>query len=204
MAFDPRTPVVVGVGQVVVRPDPATEPAQRPEPVVLMARALQRAAEDCDGAAPGADAPAGRTLVHRAGSLRVVSPLGWHTRNPALQVAGRLGFAEGDEPPELMLSSVGGNSPQALMHDACRAISRGDLDVVLVTGAEALYTRALSRREPSKAPLAWSTQPHDTPEPVSFGTDKPGASDLEVAARPAAARPRLPAFRERAACRVRV
>ncbi len=80
-----------------------------------------------------------------------------------------------------MLSSVGGNSPQALMHDACRAIGRGDLDVVLVTGAEALYTRVLSRRDPSKAPLAWSTQPDDTPEPVTFGTDKPGASALELA-----------------------
>ena len=181
MAPDPRTPVVVGVGQVVVRPDPATEPAQRPEPVELMARAILRAAEDCDGAAPGADAPAGRTLVRRAGSLRVVSPLGWHTRNPALQVAGRLGFAEGEGPPELMLSSVGGNSPQALMHDACRAIGRGDLDVVLVTGAEALYTRALSRRDPSKTPLTWSTQPDDTPEPVSFGTDKFGSSELELA-----------------------
>ena len=79
-----------------------------------------------------------------------------------------------------MLSSVGGNSPQALMHDACRAIGRGDLDVVLVTGAEALYTRALSRRDPSKTPLTWSTQPDDTPEPVSFGTDKFGSSELEL------------------------
>jgi acetyl-CoA C-acetyltransferase len=180
MALDPRTPVVVGVGQVVVRPDPATEPSQRPEPVELMAEALLEAAADCDGAAPGGGAGAGRALLRRAGSLRVVSPLGWRTRNPALQVAGRLGFAEGDEPAELMLSSVGGNTPQALMHDACRAISRGDLDVVLVTGAEAMYTRALSRRDRSKAPLAWATQPDDTPEPVTFGVDRPGSSDLEV------------------------
>ena len=118
MALDPRTPVVVGVGQVVVRPDAATAPAQRPEPVELMAEALFKAAEDCDGTAPGAGAPAGRALLQRAGSLRVVSPLGWHTHNPALQVAARLGFAEGDEPSELMLTSVGGNTPQALMHDA--------------------------------------------------------------------------------------
>ena len=145
-----------------------------------MAEALIRAAEDCDGAAPGAGAPAGQALLRRAGSLRVVSPLGWHTRNPALQVAGRLGFAEGDEPSELMLTSVGGNTPQALMHDACRAISRGDLDVVLVTGAEAMYTRALSRRDRSKAPLSWATQPDDTADPVPFGVDKPGSSDLEV------------------------
>jgi acetyl-CoA C-acetyltransferase len=180
MTLDPRTPVVVGVGQVVERPDPAREPAQRPEPVELMAGALVKAAEDCDGVAAGGPARAGRTLLRRAGSLRVVSPLGWHTRNPALQVAGRLGFADGEEPGELVLSAVGGNTPQALMHDACRAIGRGDLDVVLVTGAEAMYTRALSRRDRSTAPLSWSTQPDDTPEPVPFGVDKAGSSELEA------------------------
>ena len=51
MALDPRTPVVVGVGQVTVRPDPETEPADRPEPLDLMVRALRAAAEDCDGVA---------------------------------------------------------------------------------------------------------------------------------------------------------
>ena len=79
-------------------------------------------------------------------------PLGWHSVNPALQVAGRLGFAEGDEPSELMLSAVGGNTPQALMHDACRGHQPGAHDVVLVTGAEAMYARALSRRDPARRP----------------------------------------------------
>ena len=112
-----------------------------------MAMALRAAAEDCDGVPAGGAPPSGTALLRRADSLRVVVPLGWHSANPALQVAGRLGFAEGDEPRELMLSAIGGNTPQALMHDACLAISRGDLDVVLVTGAEAMYARALSRRE---------------------------------------------------------
>ena len=71
-------------------------------------------------------------------------PLGWRTVNPALMVASRLGFEAGTEPAQLMLSAIGGNAPQALMHDACRAISKGELDVVLVTGAEAMYARALA------------------------------------------------------------
>ncbi len=58
-----------------------------------------------------------------------------------------------------MVSAIGGNTPQALMHDACRAIGRGDLDVVLVTGAEAMYARALARRDPAKPWLEWATQP---------------------------------------------
>ena len=146
-----------------------------------MARALRAAAEDCDGAAPGGPAPSGRALLRGADSVRVVVPLGWHSANPPLQVAWRLGFAPGDEPAQLMLSSVGGNTPQALMHDACRAIGRGDLDIVLVTGAEAMYTRALSRRHPDTTPLAWADLPAvGTPAPVPFGVDKAGASDLEM------------------------
>jgi acetyl-CoA C-acetyltransferase len=95
-------------------------------------------------------------------------------------VAGRLGFADGGEPKQLMLSAIGGNTPQALMHDSCLAISQGALDVVLVTGAEAMYTRALSRREATRTQLDWAVQPTDTPAPTMFGLDKPGATDLEV------------------------
>jgi acetyl-CoA C-acetyltransferase len=179
MALDPRTPVVVGVGQVLTPPDAPLDPAERPEPVALMASALRAAAEDCDGVRAGGTASAGAALLARADSIRVVVPLGWHTINPALQVAARLGFAEGDEPAQLMLSSVGGNTPQALMHDACLGISTGKLDVVLVTGAEALYTRALSRRAADGSRLDWAEQPADTPVPATFGVDKPGASDLE-------------------------
>jgi acetyl-CoA C-acetyltransferase len=181
MALDPRTPVVVGVGQVTVRPDPDLEPAERPEPVELMARALWAAAEDADGAKPGGPAAAGRALIRRADSLRVVLPLGWMSVNPPLLVAERVGFAAEDVPGELMLSAVGGNNPQALLHDACRAISRGDRRVVLVTGAEALYTRTVSRRDPSKPALAWASQPATgTPEPIRFGVDRPPATELEM------------------------
>ena len=59
MAIDPRTPVVVGVGQVVTPPDAGLDPAARPEPLELMVRALRAAAEDCDGAPAGGAAPAG-------------------------------------------------------------------------------------------------------------------------------------------------
>jgi acetyl-CoA C-acetyltransferase len=178
MALDPRTPVVVGVGQVVIPAAAGLDPEERPEPVELMARALRAAVEDCTGAPAGGATAAGNSLLAGADSLRVVVPLGWHSVNPALQVAAHLGFAEGDEPAELMLSAVGGNTPQALMHDACLAISKGELDVVLVTGAEALYTRALSRR--THTTLDWAEQPADTPAPTMFGVNKPGATDLEM------------------------
>jgi acetyl-CoA C-acetyltransferase len=182
MALDPRTPVVVGVGQVTVRPDAGTDPADRPEPLELMAQALRAAGEDAAGARPGGPAGAGDALLRRADSIRVVVPFGWRSVNPPQLVAERLGFSAERAPRELMLTAVGGNNPQALMHDACGAISRGDLDVVLVTGAEALYTRAAARREPGKPPLNWASQPAEgTPEPVVFGTERAPATELEIA-----------------------
>jgi acetyl-CoA C-acetyltransferase len=181
MALDPRTPVVVGVGQVTVRPDPNIDPADRPEPVELMARALRAAGEDAGAVTPGAATAIGDALIRRADSIRVVVPFGWRSINPALLVAQKLGFAAGDAPRELMLTAVGGNTPQALLHDACRSISRGDMGVVLVTGAEAMYTRAASRRDPATPPLNWASQPVDgTPEPTMFGADRAPATDLEV------------------------
>jgi acetyl-CoA C-acetyltransferase len=181
MALHPQTPVVVGVGQVTLHPDPRTDPAERPEPVELMARALRAAAEDAAGAAPGGPAAAGDALIRRADSIRVVVPLGWRSVNPALLVAAKLGFDADSMPPELMLTAIGGNAPQALLHDACRAISRGDLGVVLVTGAEAMHTRAAARRDPAKPAVNWSSQPAEgTPPPTLFGTERQGATDLEI------------------------
>ena len=183
MTLDPRTPVVVGVGQVATPADAGIDPAARPEPVALMASALLAAAEDCDGVPAGGAAPAGRALLARADSLRVVACLGWTTPDPAALVAARLGL--GDEggrsgPAEHMVSSIGGNSPQALMHDACLAISRGERDVVLVTGAEAMYARALARRDPARPWLEWASQPEGTPPAALFGLDKDGATELEM------------------------
>ena len=79
-----------------------------------------------------------------------------------------------------MVSSIGGNNPQALMHDACLAISRGERDVVLVTGAEAMYARALARRDPARPWLEWASQPEGTPPATLFGVEKPGATELEM------------------------
>jgi acetyl-CoA C-acetyltransferase len=175
MALDPRTPVLVGVGQVTTPPAAPLSAEERPEPAELMARALVAAAEDCDGAPPGGAAPAGRRLLAEAGRLAVVSPIGWRVANPALAVAGRLGI----DPVELVLTAVGGNSPQSLLHHGALAIARGDLDVLAVTGAEALYARSAARK--AGVHLEWQTQPEGTPAPVPFGADRLPANDLETA-----------------------
>jgi acetyl-CoA C-acetyltransferase len=177
VALDPRTPVVVGVGQVTAPPD-GTEAHLRPQPYDLMARALAAAAEDTTGAAPGAASAPGRALLEDLDSLRLVAGLGWRAVNPGMLVAGRLGI----EPAEHVLTGVGGNMPQALLHDAAGAVARGEVQAVAVAGAECMHTRGLARRHPEQPPLAWDAQPAgSTPPPRAFGVDRAPLTELEMA-----------------------
>lgn len=171
MALDPRTPVLVGAGQVTQRPDPEVPLTQRPEPVELMARALRAAGRDSGGADEG------RRLLARAGSLRVIVPLSWRYVNPGLLVSERLGIA----PRELALTAIGGNNPQTVVNHTALQIAAGELDVALVCGAECLFTRLAARRDPERPVLGWTAQADDTPSPVMLGTDRTPVTDVESA-----------------------
>lgn len=174
MALDPRTPVVVGVGQVTNRPDPGIALGDRPEPLDLMVTAARVAAHDAAGAPAGA---AGGRLLERADAVAVVASLGWRPPNPALAVAERIGA----DPPCLMQSVTGGNTPQSLVNQFASAIARGEHEVVLVTGAECLYTRTAAHRRPDHPALHWQTQAPDTPPATPFGVERAPATDLEMA-----------------------
>ncbi|MHB8681307.1 MAG: acetyl-CoA acetyltransferase [Acidimicrobiales bacterium] len=169
MALDPRTPVLVGVGQVLQRPEPGVDLTERAEPVELMAGALRAAAEDCG--------PAGPELLAGADSLRVMMPLSWPYVNPALLVAERLGI----EPRQFGLSTIGGNSPQTLASRTALGIATGELDVALLVGAECIATRVAARRDPDRPLLPWTTQAPDTPAPVIMGMDREPVTDTERA-----------------------
>jgi acetyl-CoA C-acetyltransferase len=171
MVLDPRTPVLVGVGQVIDRPDQSRPVTERSEPVELMARALRAAAADCEGAG------AGEKLLAAAASLRVMVPLSWHYINPGLLVAEKLGIT----PAELALTSIGGNSPQTVVNQTALAIAGGQLDVALLAGAECIYTRIAARRDPDRPILSWTAQPPETPAPIPLGIDRPPVTEVEQA-----------------------
>lgn len=143
---DPRTPVIVGAGQLSRRVDRGEEPL---EPVDLIAEALRQAAHD-SGAGPAA--------VTGADAVHVVSLLSWRYRDPALLVAQRLGASPGDT----SVSGMGGNSPQSLVNQTCSAIQAGEADLVLIGGAEAWRTRMGARK--AGVDLDWTVQGHDVPE----------------------------------------
>ena len=159
----------MGAGQVLERPHPDVALVDRPEPVELMARALEAATDDCGPAGVG------QRLFRQAGSLRVMFPLSWPYANPAALVAQRLGI----EPPEMALSAIGGNSPQSLAAVSAASIAAGELDVVLLTGAECIATRVAARRDPERPVLPWTTQPPTTPAPVVYGIEREPVTDFE-------------------------
>jgi len=171
MALDPRTPVLVGVGQVTERPVQGQLVTDRAEPVDLMAGALRAAAADCAGAG------AGDRLLARAGSMRIMVPLSWGYINPGLLVSERLGLT----PKEHVLTVIGGNNPQTVASATALAIAAGHLDVALLAGADCIYTRLAARRDPERPILPWTVQAPGTEVPVRLGTDREATTEVESA-----------------------
>ena len=145
--IDPRTPVLIGAGQVNHRDGDA------PEPVDLLAEAARHAVDDCGAA---------RALTAIT-SVRVVNILSRRYPDPAALVAERLGVTVG----HTVLTTAGGQMPQALVDRAARDIVAGHAGVVLVGGAESWRTRNAYRRRGEHAP--WSVQPDGTAPTETFG-----------------------------------
>lgn len=132
--MDPRTPCLIGVAQRTFRDRPA------PEPLVAWEEVAHAAAED---------AKAARAL-RRLDSIRVVHCESWPYDDPAGRLAERLGAC----PRRRQYSDVGGAVPGELLADTMAGIGRGELDLALVVGGEALATRRLLRAMDQKP--AWS------------------------------------------------
>jgi acetyl-CoA C-acetyltransferase len=143
VTLDPRTPVLVGVGQITDRPAPGARFADRPTPLSLMVDALAKA---------GADAR-GRVLAH-LDELVAIRSFVWHPSDPARLVADALGIT----PRRTRLTPTGGNTPQQLVHEYSRRILAGELEAVAVVGSEAMHARSLARRE--GVPTGW-VEPKD-------------------------------------------
>ena len=144
--LDPRTPVIVGVGQVAERLH--DERYQCRSPIDLAADAAREAVADAaadnakvikaidtiattrqfDTSIPGAPAPLGRS-----------------TKFPR-SVSSRLGAM----PRRALLEVGGGQSPQHLVNEFARAVLNRRGDVVLLAGAEAVSTVQHFARQPDR------------------------------------------------------
>jgi acetyl-CoA C-acetyltransferase len=161
--IDPRTPVVVGVGQRSQRID---DPEAALEPIDLLAEAARAAGDDAG--VPG--------LAAAADTVAVVDMVSWNYPDAGALLARRLGR---EAPVRTVTTTLGGNSPQLLVNVLAPEVARGNTDVVLIGGSECVYTRWRARREP-KVWLDW-TQADDPPCARVVGDDRAGTNDYEMA-----------------------
>lgn len=136
MTLDPRTPVIVGVGQLNVAGSDA------PEPVELLAEAARRAAIDSEG----------HRLLDRVTSVRVVNIFSRGYPDPGALVAERVV----PHATQTVLTTVGGNMPQVLVDRTATDIAAGRLDAALIGGAESWKTRSGHKKRGTKA--GWTDQ----------------------------------------------
>jgi acetyl-CoA C-acetyltransferase len=153
MPVDPRTPVLIGYGQVNHRDETAVEP------VDLMAAAARRAADT--------------RVLKAVDAIRVVNLLSAYYRDPGLLLGQRIGA----DAPATRYSVVGGNVPQSLVNQACLDISQGRADVVLLAGGETWRTRTRLRAAGSK--LVWTDQDESVALAETDGDNVPLAGPAE-------------------------
>ncbi len=144
MAVDPRTPVLVGVGQFTERID---DPSYRGMSAVELATAAAEAAL----ADTGVDSAAVAGAIEVFAGLRQFEICTPYTKPPLgcsdnylRSVARRIGA----DPKRAVLEPIGGNGPQKLVAEFAGAIAAGDIEVALVLGSENGSTlRTFARRE---------------------------------------------------------
>ena len=123
-----RIPVLVGVAQVEQRSD---SPEDYQEPLDMMLKATRLAGEDTQR--PG--------ILSEADAVYVVRGV-WSYQDPARLIAEAIGA----EKAETVGTAYGGNMVQTCVSDACMAISRGDLSVAVLAGAEIGRSLAQARK----------------------------------------------------------
>ncbi len=149
MRTDPKTPVLVGYGQLNHRADPDAQ-ENTAEPVDLMAEAARQAADP--------------RVLQAVDSIRVVNLLSARYRDAGRLLAQHIGA----EDAATRYSGIGGNVPQSLVNQACVDIQQGRADVVLVAGAEMWRTRMQLRAKGKR--LTWTDQGESVP--LAQGSDE--------------------------------
>lgn len=154
MDLDPRTPVIVGAGQVLNRVDRG-ETAR--EPAELATEAVAAAVLD-----------AGTDLASRADVVAMVPVISWRYADPARIVADAIGARDA----ATWYPAMGGNTPQMLLNRIASRIAGGELGTAVLCGAEAWRSRTNARR--AEEHLEWTKQPGEvapdwTGEPFSMG-----------------------------------
>ncbi len=156
MPLDPRTPVLVGYGQV-------NQYDENPggEPVDLMEAAAREAAD--------------ARVLESVDAVRIVNVFSLRYRDPGLLLAQRIGAPDA----VTRYTPVGGNVPQSLVNQACLDIQQGRNDVVLIAGGETWRTRTRLKARGER--LAGTQQDESVPmAPSDPDVDMVGPAELRI------------------------
>jgi acetyl-CoA C-acetyltransferase len=150
MSIDPRTPCIVGVAAQTWRGLDA------PEPLAMWEHVARAAAEDTERP----------KIVDQLESVQVVYCQTCQYDDAVARLSERLGI----DPKHRYYSGIGGTTTQQLVNSTAEAMLRGDVDLALITSAEALATqRAYKKRgerypysfpPTEKRPFPWESPPN--------------------------------------------
>jgi acetyl-CoA C-acetyltransferase len=157
---DDRTPILVGAGQITQRD---VEPERALEPVALMAAAARAAAEDAGG---------GERLLRAADRIVAVNTF----CVPYGNLPQRLAEEIGAHPTEEIYTTIGGNTPQAVVNLMATRVAAGEADVVVLAGGEAM--RSVRQAHGKRLRLRWGG---GDGTPTVVGDPRDGTSAQEIA-----------------------
>ncbi len=161
MTVSDSTPILAAIGEISDRP---LNPANALEPAALMAEALRRA-----------EADAGIELLKKLDEVHLIGLVSWRYANPVASVCEQLGI----QPHRMANTSMGGETPVRLIHEAALAVQRGSAKAVAVIGGEAVNARGKAKA--AGIELDWTPQ-SPKEETCRFANDriiaKPLAQDL--------------------------
>ncbi len=141
--LEDSTPIIVGAGQYVEK---EIDPKLALPPMGLAAKAAEAAIEDT-GLKSGLASVIDTIVVTRIfpdcfDNARVSSTFG-RAENPPRAVARRIAA----NPTHAIYNCIGGNTPQTAVNEMAQRISEGDVEVVLLTGSEAIHTAQTATRQ---------------------------------------------------------
>jgi|TARA_B100001105_G_scaffold51059_1_gene38526 acetyl-CoA C-acetyltransferase len=167
--IEPKTPVLVGCGQVTQK---INNPLEAKEPIELMKDASEIALEDTTIAdlSSHIDSVVTVRFVFDSGAGR--RPPFSIYKNPPKSLADRLDIKD----VKTFYGSTGGNTPQYLINIIAERITKGELDIVLLSGAECFSTMRKASRMGLKT--GWGESPGGNR--IDLGYEKLGGTENEI------------------------
>jgi acetyl-CoA C-acetyltransferase len=137
-ATDPRTPCIIGVARHTWHPEDVGADGA-PEPLAMWEHVARAAADDTRAATAN--------VLEQLDSLQVVYCQTWQYDDAPQRLAERLHA----DPKHRYYSGIGGTTPQQLVNATAQHMLDGDLDLALITSAEALATQRAYKKRGERA-----------------------------------------------------